>query len=512
MKISTTPTLSVAVLLAAAFSLKAADYTLHMDSSYPWNTAPWQVEGSPAVPPGASDSVIDITTDGTVRDLYLNGNQDLVNLTKTGTGSYRIYNGHSSSNIDDSALTLSGTFRHSAATVYIRSNPNGGRLELDLQNFTIGHDTSVARVRVGENTNTTYQRVTLNVQGITRITGNNAALEFSEGLSNTETSINLGHVVFDNLSSTGSPGIEIGSGIVHVKSLNSSATSGGSIRTTTTGTGTLRIGGDAGDPLQPEGPATFYSPITGGVRLEKTGSNIQILSPHSGQANTYKGGTLISGGVLSVRSSPGGSALGSGAVEVASGGTLAGNGGIVLGAGNAVTVRAGGVIAPGADGLGMNTLVVNGYNSFETEGAKILKMESGSSFSFNVDSEGNSDKVMLAYYRSGALELEGGAITVNITGQLNDAHVYSLFEFKSGGPGGGALVNSGLTGGLVAGSGFEGYDVQFHYDETGFGGVGIVSMTVTVIPEGKVAWLVPLGLGIVIAFRKGRRSIRQEAR
>lgn len=513
MKKPMTPTLSLAALLMAALPLHADNFTLHMDGSYPWNSAPWQVGGSPGGAPGVNDSVIDITTDGTVRDLYLNGDQELVNFGRTSTGGYRIYNGYGTANTSDSTLTASGTFLHGAATVYIRSNPNGGRLGIDVGNLVIGSSGTSARFMLGADANLNYQRIDFNVRGTTTITGLNAALEITEGLSSTLSTLNFGHLQFDNSLSGGSPGIALGSGILQLKSLNSGDTSAGTIRqsSSSSSAGTLRITGDAGDAAQPPGVATFYSRIMGGVRLEKTGSNVQILAPHSGNSNNYSGGTLISGGVLSVRGGLGGSLLGTGAVEVANGGTLAGNGGIILSIGNAVTIKSGGTLAPGADGQGINTLVINGYNSREEASAPaLLKMESGSAFTFNVDDDGNSDKILFGYYRAGGLELEGDAITVNITGQLSDQHVYTLFEFKSGGPISSGFVNSGLAGGLIAGNGFDGYNVEFHYDQVGFGGPGVVSMSVTAIPEGKAAWFLPLGMVMALAM-KGTRVARSNA-
>jgi autotransporter-associated beta strand protein len=77
---------------------------------------------------------------------------------------------------------------------------------------------------------------------------------------------------------------------------------------------------------------------SGVTSLIKTGTGTLILTG----ANTYSGGTTISGGELRVNSS-GGSGTGFGAVMVASGGTL-GGGGIISGA---TTVNSGGTLSPG---------------------------------------------------------------------------------------------------------------------------------------------------------------------
>ncbi|QOV90675.1 autotransporter-associated beta strand repeat-containing protein [Humisphaera borealis] len=83
--------------------------------------------------------------------------------------------------------------------------------------------------------------------------------------------------------------------------------------------------------------------ITGAIALVKQGSGTQIL----GDANTYTGGTTITGGVLRADNGITGSATGSGAVAVNSGGTLSGTGRVVNTAGP-VAINTGGKLAPGA--------------------------------------------------------------------------------------------------------------------------------------------------------------------
>lgn len=476
-----------ALLLAAPFAVQAqTDYSVTLNTTYTWDTAPW----SPSGIPGAGDTITDITSDGaTARNLYLNSDREVENLTiagLNGSGAIRLYNNNAgTSNI---TLDISNAFTAKQYTALRSLNPDG-RLTVNTKDLVIDSSAKTARFLIAEAAN--YVNVKLAVSGTTTLKGGNSAIEV-QSHATSATQIDLGHVVFDNTLSGGSPGIEIVTGAVSVRSL-----ADGGINGTIRGAGTLLIYGD--------GPAsnTFDSSITGGVRVEKTGSNIQILTRN----NSYTGGTLISGGVLSANNTDvSGSILGRGAVTVANHGTLAGSGAIILGAGNYTTVQSGGTIAPGAHGLsGFSTLILNNFNKTDS-GQSLLKMEEGSAFTFKIDDGGDSDSIIFAYYNEGSVLLEGGQITLNITGTLAEGYVYKLFTFRSGGALTGPLVSSGLTGGLVAGSGFDGYNATFHYDEDGFGGLGIISLTVEAIPEPSTAMLVLLPLAAALLRRRRRTN------
>lgn len=476
-----------ALLLAAPFAVRAqTNYSLTLNNNYTWDAAPW----SPSGIPGAGDTITDITSDSSsTRSLYLESNRQVANLTIAGlggSGGLRLYNSNIGSGTPDVTLNIANTFTLARSARIVSLN-SAARLTVNTTDLVID---SGARFEIAVNSG--QQNVTLAVSGTTTFKGGNTAFTLAEQATSA-TEIDLGHVVFENTLSGGSPGIDILAGTLRARSL-----AGGGSAGTIRGAGTLVVYGD--------GPAsnTFSSQITGNVRVEKTGSNIQILNPNN---NTYSGGTLISGGVLSVNNTNrSGSGLGSGAVTVADHGTLAGTGAVLLGAGNYNTVQSGGTIAPSAHGLaGFSNLIFNNVNKTNSS-QLLLKMEEGSAFTFKIDGEGNSDQIRFGYYDEGAVLFEGGQITLNLTGILAEGYVYKLFTFRSGGADGGTLVSSGLTGGLVAGSGFDGYNATFHYDEDGFGGLGVISLTVEAIPEPSTAMLVLLPLAAALLRRRRRTN------
>lgn len=475
-------------------TMAATNYSLTLGGNVNWDTASW----SPAGVPVSGDNATVETADSTARLLYLNGDREVENFIRGsggGTGGLRIYSGSTTGDSSDT-LTVTGTFT-AAKEMSFRSKSTNSPLTIRMENFLL---TNAARVYAADSAD--FQRfVDLKVSGTTTFEGGNTAFLISSFATTNDTKLDLGHVYFGSTLSGGSPGIEINGGALQVRSLESAT---GSTNGTIRGTGgTLLIYGDA-----PSGTNAFASAVTGGVRVEKTGGNTQIFS---GSGYTYSGGTLISGGVLSANNSDsnltGRSALGTGAVTVANHGTLAGRGSVRLGAGNYITVQEGGTIAPSADGQpGFSTLLLNNSDS---GGGTILKMEEGSAFAFKVDDEGNSDLITFGFYTVGDVLFEGGAIALNITGTLAEGHTYELFNFKSGSAQFGALTNSGLTGGLQAGTGFDGYLPTFHYDESGYGGAGIISMTVTPIPEPSTAavLLLMLPLAAMALVRNKRKSL-----
>lgn len=135
----------------------------------------------------------------------------------------------------------------------------------------------------------------------------------------------------------------------------------------------------------------------------KTGTGTQILT----NANTYTGGTTVSGGILLVNNS-GGSGTGSGAVTVNSGGALGGNG-IISGA---VTVNSGGALAPGNR---LGTFTIN--NS--------LTLVGGSTTFVQVQhSPLTNDSVTV----SGTLTENGTLNATNISGALASGDSFKLFN------------------------------------------------------------------------------------
>lgn len=451
----------------------AEDYSLDLTSGVNWNAASW----SPSGIPGENDTISNIS--GSTANLFLNGDRKILSLGKTSSNSTRIYNGVSG-NAANNTLTITEQLKVEDGSYIFRGVTGGSseRLTVHVSNLVLGKnaDSTTGRISFGSASDASdYRYITFTVSGSTVIKGRNAAVLVSSGLTRQDTHIDLGHVIFQKEDfDVGSPGIEIAGGAaVTVKSLRN--TGGPWSRVQISGSGTLIIDGNAGDPKEPAGENNFSLRISDGIRVEKTGSNLQIFS---GTNNEYSGGTLISGGVLSVQNGSG-SALGKGSVEVRAGGTLAGYGQVLLESAS-ITVKNGGFIAPGADGTeGFNALRING----EKKGSeKILVMEAGSMFSFNLNSAGESDRIQFGYYSAGDLVLPSGGVAINVNGTLSENVTYILFTFNSGAPGEGN-IDSGLSEGLVMGTGFDGYIATFHYDQEDFGGPGVIAMTVVAVPE-----------------------------
>jgi autotransporter-associated beta strand protein len=138
-----------------------------------------------------------------------------------------------------------------------------------------------------------------------------------------------------------------------------------------------------------------------GIALNKTTSGTVTLTG----ANTYTGGTNVSGGSL-LANNTSGSAAGTGAVTVTNSGTLLGGNGIITGA---VSMASGTNLSPGATTASGSTAVLK-------TGA--LTLSSGSNF--NVDLNGTTagtghDQVQV----TGAVTITGSNIVVNPAAGLN---------------------------------------------------------------------------------------------
>lgn len=513
----------VALLLCVApLTVPAADFTFNLTGGVGvnWDQANlWNNADSPPVPypngvnPGADDSILwmNYTTDQGVTgvpNLYLNGDRTIkrlearfvyenssTDLDKTAT---RIYSGAYKGNNQGvhNTLTITEQFYMHGGSYYLRAGA-GSELTINAASMQMGDPDAgnvVTIFDVGSNT-VGENRINLNF-GETNFRGYAPRLVINQAYASSVGTLNLGHVHYDLTQMTG---FQAGAYIdlvanttgtpttVTVASLSgANSETRGDIR----GTGTILIAPTTSTLAAPS-HANFNRLIQGGIRVEKTGSSLQTFS----YANTYTGGTLIDGGVLSVRNTTG-SGLGTGAVKVTSGGVLAGKGRIQLGAGKAIVVESGGLVAAGEDNRLLTESAVESfeYQTLTLEGTK-LEMKEGAAFSFRVGAGGLSDKIAFTNYTEGLFALEGGNIVVNILGDLSPDQKYTLFTFANGS---GNNVSSGLVNGLVAGQGFEGYNATFHYDEAAFGGVGTISVSVTAIPEQSAALLLlPISMGLL---------------
>ena len=148
---------------------------------------------------------------------------------------------------------------------------------------------------------------------------------------------------------------------------------------------------------------------TGATSLSKSGAGNWDLTG----ANTYSGGTTVTGGTLTL-SNLSGSATGPGAISVQTGASLAGNGS----ASGTATLESGAALIPGNNGVG--TLTVGG-----------LTLESGTTADFELQAGGPNDLVVTAV--SSGLTLNGGTINLYQPGTtipVTAAGVYNLFQYS----------------------------------------------------------------------------------
>ncbi|HWL54826.1 MAG TPA: autotransporter-associated beta strand repeat-containing protein [Chthoniobacteraceae bacterium] len=482
------PLLAGSLCVAFAISAQAADpieYTGALPdgdvtTGHRWSLVTWTPDGTP----GADDDVLDLSYFNPETEAYgtslvrLDQNISVRHFKKT-TSNIVYIQPYAASQ----TLAIAQNFEIATGSYQIRSRTTGVRLTISAANLYLGGGSLVLDTRQA-----TQKDVTLQISGNTVLSGASSYFQIKNG-ADANTIVHLGNVLFKSTLSGASSGMNLEGGTVTVATLNDETGSEGKIRNGGgTNTGVLKLTGNAGDPGAPEGDPLFRGKITGLVRLEKTGSAVQILS---GTGNDYTGGTVISGGHLLVNGEQG---LGVGAVVVENGGTLGGSGGIGLGDGHAITVKSGGKMAPGGLGTALETLTISGVQSGE---ARLLEMEEGSRFVFRLDASGQSESLRFDHYEAGDLLLAPGGIAVDVSGSLAEGVVYQLFTFYDAEEN---LISSGLVSGLVAGSGFEGFEAHFDYDEP-----GKILMTVTVIPEPSVAGLVG-AVGLIAIFWKRRRK------
>lgn len=497
-KLSTGLLSLVGILMGA--EAQASDFSLHLTNGANWDTAPWVTDGE-SLFPTRDDRITNISRSASTVNLHLNGDQEILSFNKVDETAFRIVSGSTSSS-GASSLYVRESFTIKEGSIRFRSKDPDSKLTFSTQDLVLGSfggTGSGGRAYLGESANYTF--IDFQVRGSTTITGdNNAAFQvLSPGLG-AQSKVDLGLLIFQD-SSGGSAGVSAGEGQIEARGLRTLSRDG----TTSESSGNASIQGSTklviyGDNNEQH---TFNALIQGGISIVKQGSDTQILSRAAG--STYTGGTLISEGVLSVRNTTG-SGIGKGAVIIEKGGVLAGGGAVALNAGNAVVVN-GGQIAPGADGLGFSQLTFNGSHEHATRTSRLLVMNADSSFAFNIGSAVEHDSIRFLYFKPDDLFLSENGIVINITGTLEEGVFYQLFTFQTGSANS-SFTSSGLTGGLMMGTGFDGYTATFHYDDANFGGKGVIGMTVTAIPEpSALAALLPIAFILSIAV--GRTQWRE---
>lgn len=164
----------------------------------------------------------------------------------------------------------------------------------------------------------------------------------------------------------------------------------------------LRLGGGTDDSFDLWAIGNSFA---GFSTFGKEGSSIWTLTG----TTDFSGDTMINDGTLVVNGS-----LADSAITVSSGGTLAG-----IGTVGATEVNAGGVIAPGDDGIG--TLSVDGLMSFA----------SGSTYALDLGASGNSDRIVV----TGNAVL-GGTVAISFTPDFSPSALtpseYTILTASSG--------------------------------------------------------------------------------
>lgn len=172
----------------------------------------------------------------------------------------------------------------------------------------------------------------------------------------------------------------------------------------------------------------------------------------------------------------------SGAAET---GILGGTGIVRPGVGGFVSVADASGISPGDGGIG--NLKLDGANTT----AALLTMASGAYFTFELGAGDTADKVSFWNYASGDFVLNNNVI--NFTSAQEGT--YTLFDFYSNA--GTTLTASGITSGLVLGTGLEGYTATLHYN------ANTITLDLVAVPEPSVVALLAAG-SVTLLLRRRR--------
>jgi fibronectin-binding autotransporter adhesin len=256
---------------------------------------------------------------------------------------------------------------------------------------------------------------------------------------------------------------------------------GGGTVGSSTGLGNVHVGWEAnsfsGDLTSGQSYITGLSSLSGLV----VGQTITGTGIVAGTTITYVDPTRNRIEISTNATASGSTAL---ATEATTG-VLGGSGhirpGVVNGVQQAITVAAGSSIAPGHS---IETLVLDGGG---TE-AGLLTMSAGSTFTFELGAGNASDQLSFWNYAAGDFVLNNNVI--NFSGAQEGE--YTLFTFYSGA--GSGFIDAGIDGGLVVGTGLEGFTYELIYNGN--------SIILNVVPEPASCVLAGLGLTMVLWMRR----------
>jgi len=469
----------------------AADYTFtHSSGSHEWNApATWGLTDPGAFPGSPDDNVLFSPASGSEEVTLLvapNGTTSIGNLVYDGDGteSQRLY-ARRSRNV---VLKLVSLQKGGNRTLVIGNGGDDRSLGLEIGTFELDEGT----VEIGQGTALLDK---FEVSGTTKI-GASGLLLFT-GINNGNR-LRLGALDLEAGGRIYLGGRGNSTGTLEVASLQGAGevTVWGS--PTHAGTAsTVEIVGDGPAPTTFTGTLrdTNNAAFPATLALIKQGEGTQILSRTGSTAadheNPYSGGTIISGGILAIHNERhDASVLGTGAVTVGEGGVLAaaGTGTVRLGNGRSITIEAGGALAPGALGEGFAELKLNGAINGSSP---ILLVESGGELVFRLGSGNQSDTITFLSYE-GAADLPSTGMRLTLD-QVQEG-VFTLFSFF-GDEAGLTSVGSGLAAGAFTLGPLDGFTGTLHYDETGYGGLGVVALEIVAIPEPATLSLLP---GVVL--------------
>jgi autotransporter-associated beta strand protein len=283
-----------------------------------------------------------------------------------------------------------------------------------------------------------------------------------------------GRVILSSSSNTYASGTNVNSGTV--LSVKNSAGSG-------TGTGAVKIGYAAnsvtgGSTTLNSGAVTVTSTAGLSVGQEISGSGI----PAGSVIVAINSGTDL---IISQRATA--TATGVAISALSSTGVLGGNGIIAPTGANGITVFSGSSVYPGSGEVVSQALRLDGGST----SAALLTMLSGASFTFNLGPANASDQIKFLNYLAGDLSLSANALNFSNA----QAGTFKLFEFYS--DAGTSVTASGISSGLVLGTGLSGFTTTLQYNTND------ISLVVSAVPEPSTFGLI---LGVVsLTFVVSRR-------
>ncbi len=332
--------------------------------------------------------------------------------------------------------------------------------------------------------------------GATAINGGTLKLTTGNDRLPTGTTVSLGQAASTNLGTLDLNGFnQTIAGLNSITGTNAAATNN---TVTSTAPATLTLGG-SGSYSFGDGSNANSGVIAGGISIVKNGTGTQTF----GDINTYTGTTTVNAGSLLATSS-GGSATGTGIVNVNSGGLLGGTGNV----GGAITVAGGGTVR-GDSLAGVGTLALGSHLTIASDagnGGKIQSTVTGA------PGAGNSK----LSFTNGTLTLGDGTgkFTIDLKQGVVAVTEFQTYTITLATATGGGLFKLGsttlLANDVVSQSRYA-VTNNFQYGTTGNYVLAVDStgnnlqLTFTPVPEpGAMVALGAAGLGLLGAFRRYR--------